>query len=264
MKEFKKETLHIIMPMAGGGTRFIDAGYNVPKPLIKLNGKELYRRALDSINISDKFINIKYTFIIRQDFIDNYNIDKEIKKYYSNSNIISINYITRGALETVMLAKNFIDDEDNVISLDCDIEFECQRYIDRLHNKVMNKQYNPMVLSFYSKDPKYSYVKTIEDSLYGNYVVEKNPISTHALGGCYYLGNGKTFKFCAQKVISDYNQNIIKDKELYLSLVYNYILKETNTYVEVIDMNLHNDHYWSYGTPEDYEKYNYNRNIWDD
>ena len=42
-------TLHIIMPMAGEGSRFKEAGYTVPKPLIKVEGKELYRHALDSI-----------------------------------------------------------------------------------------------------------------------------------------------------------------------------------------------------------------------
>ena len=38
--------IHIIMPMAGEGNRFKEKGYNIPKPLIKLNGKEFYRHAL--------------------------------------------------------------------------------------------------------------------------------------------------------------------------------------------------------------------------
>ena len=42
------KTLHIIIPMAGEGNRFKEAGYNIPKPLIKFEGKELYRHSLES------------------------------------------------------------------------------------------------------------------------------------------------------------------------------------------------------------------------
>ena len=86
-------TLHIIMPMAGEGSRFKDAGYDVPKPLIKFEGKELYRHALDSLNFDNYDfyygkLTIKYTFIVRKEFIDNYHIDEEIKKYYPDANIL--------------------------------------------------------------------------------------------------------------------------------------------------------------------------------
>ena len=33
--------MKIIIPMAGVGNRFIEAGYNDPKPLIKVNGKRI-------------------------------------------------------------------------------------------------------------------------------------------------------------------------------------------------------------------------------
>ena len=42
-----------------------------------------------------------------------------------------------------------------------------------------------------------------------------------------------------------------------------YVIKIINGYVQIVDMNLHNDHLWSFGTPYDLEHYNYNRNIWD-
>ena len=45
--------------------------------------------------------------------------------------------------------------------------------------------------------------------------------------------------------------------------VYNYVIKIINGYVQIIDMNLHNDHLWSFGTPYDLEHYNYDRNTWD-
>jgi len=38
-----------VIPMAGKGQRFIDAGYNIPKYMIKVNGKELFDWALESL-----------------------------------------------------------------------------------------------------------------------------------------------------------------------------------------------------------------------
>ena len=62
-------TVHIIMPMAGEGSRFKEQGYDIPKPLIELEGRELYKHALDSLNLleADEF---KYTFIVREEFYD--------------------------------------------------------------------------------------------------------------------------------------------------------------------------------------------------
>ena len=75
------------MPMAGEGNRFKDKGYDVPKPIIIFEGKELYRHALDSIYESSfikhlKDLKIKHTFIVRQEFIDNFRINERIKNLY--------------------------------------------------------------------------------------------------------------------------------------------------------------------------------------
>lgn len=63
-------TLHIIMPMAGEGSRFLKEGWDTPKPLIELKGLPLFMRAIGSVN-SDN-ISLKYSFIVRQEHIDKY------------------------------------------------------------------------------------------------------------------------------------------------------------------------------------------------
>ena len=99
--------------------------------------------------------------------------------------------------------------------------------------------------------------------LYGNDLKEKNPISSYAICGCYALGNGKNLKLASEQYIKDFEEGKIKSKELYISGVYNYVIKIINGYVQIIDMNLHNDHLWSFGTPYDLEHYSYDRNTWD-
>ena len=49
--------MNIVIPMAGSGQRFKDAGYPEPKPLIDVLGKPMYERVLDNLNCEDaKFI----------------------------------------------------------------------------------------------------------------------------------------------------------------------------------------------------------------
>lgn len=283
-------TLHIIMPMAGEGSRFKEAGYNVPKPLIKLEGKELYRHSLESLDFNNykKYadINIKHTFIVRKEFINDYNIDVEIKKYYPNANVLSVDKTTRGALETLMIAKELIEDDDYVVSIDCDFKFQCESYVRQIWERCLYDKIShvPMVMTFYSKNPIYSFVHPINDHYgdkleeknpsmyscvylinnhYGNHLEEKNPISSYAICGCYALGNGKNLKLASEQYIKDFEERKIKSNELYISGVYNYIMKIINVYVQIIDMNLRKDHLWSFGTPYDLENYNYDRNIWD-
>lgn len=252
-------TVHIIMPMAGEGSRFKEQGYDVPKPLIKLNDVELYRHALNSIDTNEQLngYDFKYTFIVRDEFYDI--ISKQILKSYPNANIYSVKNTTKGALETVMLVEDYIEDDDYVIVMDCDLEFHSEEFMDVLNEAIDTD--SPLLLSFYSRDPKYSYVaiNDLEDVIN---VAEKEVISTHAIGGCYCLGAGKLFKKCAKMYIYDFYKGKVNSPEIYISLIYNYIIDEGEN-VAVYDMNFHEDRYWSYGTPYDLEHYDYNRNIWD-
>ena len=54
---------NLLLPIAGNGQRFIDAGYSVPKPLIEINGKTILDRSLESVKID----NCNLIFIIRED-----------------------------------------------------------------------------------------------------------------------------------------------------------------------------------------------------
>ena len=60
--------LHIIMPMAGEGSRFLKEGWVTPKPLIELHGVPLFKRAIGSVTIEGA--PMKYSFIVRKEHID--------------------------------------------------------------------------------------------------------------------------------------------------------------------------------------------------
>ena len=268
------KNLHIIMPMAGEGNRFKDKGYDVPKPIIIFEGKELYRHALDSIYESSfikhlKDLKIKHTFIVRQEFIDNFRINERIKNLYPEANIIAVQKTTRGSLDTALLAEPYIDKEnDNILLIDSDLEFRCQDYYDELTYRFENKYDKgmPLLLSFYSQDPKYSYAECIvkDNRYYAIKTAEKQVISTHALSGCYYFGNAKMFIEYGKELIKDFESGKIKDKECYVSLLYNYYINNTGYDIMLCDFDIHKDHFYSYGTPEELTHYlTTKKNIWD-
>ena len=120
-------SLHIIMPMAGEGSRFVNEGWTTPKPLIEINDKPLFLRAIESINTNAQ---IKYSFIVRQNHIESYEIDKRIKYHLPNANVFSVKQTTRGAVETCLIAESVIEDDDAVIIMDCDLEFKSKEFIE--------------------------------------------------------------------------------------------------------------------------------------
>ena len=41
--------LNIVLPMAGRGSRFLNAGYKVPKPLIEIHGTPMIKLVVDNL-----------------------------------------------------------------------------------------------------------------------------------------------------------------------------------------------------------------------
>ena len=205
----------------------------------------------------------KFTFIVRQEHIDNHHIDEIIRKYYKSANILAVMKTTRGALETIDLATQFVDDNDVVISMDCDFAFRFPKYLYHIQN-VMNsdsKIVAPMLMTFYSKDPKYSYAMPSGELGLFNYVYEKKQMSTYAIAGCYFYGDGRTFKHYINIVIDGYDKGIYDEKEIYASLYFREASQELLCMLD--DMNFRTNKLWSFNTPEDLENYNENKSVWD-
>ena len=235
--------LHIIMPMAGEGSRFAKAGWKTPKPLIELKGIPLFQRAISSVAIDG--VDMKYSFIVRQEHIDNQHIDQLIKDILPEARIFSVKKTTRGAVETCLVAEAGIDDDDAIVVMDCDLEFRSIAY-----NKLVSDALSVpageadggALVSFKSDNPRYSYAQ-VDDQGCVIRTAEKEPISNHALCGAYFFGSGKDFKRIAHQLLDDGTHG---KAEFYVSLLYNYLLAEGKT-VRLAMM----EEYHSYGTPEE-------------
>ena len=156
--------LHIIMPMAGEGSRFKQAGIDIPKPLIKANGVPFFVRALSGVKDQFNLDDIKITCVIQKKHAVKYNLDVEIWKNF-HANIAVINEPTRGAVETCLAAHPFIADSDAILILDCDLEWHCHNYMSMIA-KLLHEdtsQIGGILLSFESSDPRYSYAVVEND-----------------------------------------------------------------------------------------------------
>ena len=59
--------LHLILPMAGRGSRFFENGFVCPKPLIEINGKPFFYWAARSV---EKFVDCEdLTFVVLEEHI---------------------------------------------------------------------------------------------------------------------------------------------------------------------------------------------------
>lgn len=232
------------MPMGGHGQRFLDGGYTIPKPLITVDGKEMFLTALSSF----EHMNIPITriFVIRRDQEDKYGLASKIQSILPKAKIVFLEKDTKGATETALLAKPILDQNSPVVVLDCDMKFYSKQYFDKLTKSFMTGNPDGILLTFPSKDSRYSYAKTYEGRVIQT--AEKKVISKNAIAGAYYFSTAKVFIDAAEELLSQPITNTLK--EYYVSLIYNILISEGKI-VEIATV----DKLCSFGTPEELVSY---------
>jgi len=233
-------TLQVLMPMGGLGSRFTDAGYTTPKPLIEVDGVPMFIRALQSFK---SVPSIKHIFVIRKEHDERYNLKNSILAQLPDSSVHILDHDTQGAVETCLIAANSIESSLPIAVADCDIYFESSAYV----NKIGNSSVDGMLLTFTSDDPRYSYVKTNSDG-YATETAEKIVISNNAILGGYYFKSGELFLDLANEFItSGLPENL---KEYYMSHLFNILINRGGA-IEVAPVDVK----YIFGTPEELNNY---------
>ena len=151
-KSWEDENMNVLIPMAGAGKRFADAGYIFPKPLIEINNKPMIQWVIESLNIKGKFI-----FIVQKEHQENFNIKSVLKILKPNCEIIELDKITEGAACTTLLAKKYINNKNPLIIANSDqfIKWNSAKTI----YDFTSKNLDGGILTFESIHPKWSYAK---------------------------------------------------------------------------------------------------------
>ena len=90
--------MNIVVPMAGLGSRFLDAGYLDPKPLIKINEITLLENTinfLEKLEIKNIKINTFYLNDQIQNFILNFKSNSNIEIFNDGNIILDIQLVEK-------------------------------------------------------------------------------------------------------------------------------------------------------------------------
>ena len=93
--------MQILIPMAGAGSRFTNAGFEHPKPFIEFLGKTMIEHVIDNLGPQNDFIIIMQ----KEHYIKYSHVIARITKKVSGFDAVLIDKVTRGAAESCLLAK---------------------------------------------------------------------------------------------------------------------------------------------------------------
>jgi beta-phosphoglucomutase-like phosphatase (HAD superfamily)/dTDP-glucose pyrophosphorylase len=240
---WKELSLNVLIPMAGAGKRFAEAGYTFPKPLIDVKNKPMIQAVVDNLAIQ-----ATYTYIVQKSHFEKYNLGYLLNAITPNCNIVQVDGVTEGAAVTCLLAKEFIDTESSLILANSDqiVDWNSREFLYEMHSKNADGG----IATFKSTHPKWSYVKVNELGLVTE-VAEKKPISDDATVGIYYWKHGSDFVKYAEQMIE---KNIRVNGEFYTCPVFNEAIRDgKQVYTTIVDKM------WGIGTPEDLNYYLLNK-----
>jgi NDP-sugar pyrophosphorylase family protein len=239
-----------LIPMAGAGQRFLDAGYTIPKPLIEVDGTPMAVLAAKSLPKADHWI-----FICRYEHILEYGIDKILRHHFPCSEIISVDNLTGGQASTCLLAKDLLRPDDILTIGACD---NSMKYDQALFELQISKA-DALIWTFKNN-------KAVLDnpSAYGWVEVDSNgkairisckkpisdyPLNDHAVIGSFSFLRAELFALCVENMIAK-NRKI--NNEFYMDIAMDELIKGGFDVfpMEVIQYNC-------YGTPRDLELNNF-------
>ena len=229
---------HLVMPMAGQGSRFFENGFVIPKPLIEINGKPFFYWATESI--AHFLDNIDITFIVLQEHIEKFKIDDRIKEYYPTAQIVTIPQVLAGAVLTAMTGIETIQDDSPILINDCDHMFKSKPFYQFM--SAGDQKIFGGLLIFQSNDGKYSYAKVDEEGVVIE-TKEKEVISNNAICGAYYFKNREVFMKYAKRYLEKCTY-----QEFFVSGVYNELIEDQKKVI-LFDT----DYHIPFGVPEEYE-----------
>lgn len=234
---WEDENATVLIPMAGDGKRFEQAGYTFPKPLIDVNGKTMISLVVDSLGIKSK-----YVFVVKKDHYEKYMLNSMLNHTVKGCDIIKIEKTTEGAACTTLLAEKFIDNDKPLIIANSD-QFIKWNSVEAMY-EFMNGNADALILTFNSNHPQWSYAKVQDE--YVTEVAEKKVISNHATVGVYIWKRGSDYVKYAKKMIA---KNIRHNNEFYVAPVFNEAIAD-GLKVKIFDVEM-----WGLGTPELLERF---------
>lgn len=241
--------MNIIVPMAGAGSRFSSAGYDLPKPLIPVDGQPMVVRAIGDLPPADRVI-----FLVHRDHVENHRIDKVLQSFFPSCEIVVVPGLTEGQACTVRLAAEAFPEDSDVLVAACDNTHVYDQH--KFSRQTTSGQWDGLIWTYRGdnrvlpKPTSYGWVAT--DGHQVSHVSCKKPISEdllndHVVSGFFWFRSAYQL-FDAIDALVASNQRI--NNEFYLDVVPNGMIDGGSRFgtFEV-------EKYIGWGTPEELTDY---------
>ena len=236
--------LNIVIPMAGAGSRFMEAGYLVPKPLIAVHNRQMIELVINNLRPKREH---RFIFLCRTEHIQRYNLRNMLKQWAGeNAVILEVDRITDGAACTVLIARELIASSEPLMVANCDqyVDVSIDDYLEQIDGLNLDG----MMMTLEASDPKWSYVSLDSEELVTK-CVEKQVISNRATVGVYNFSKGLDFVNAADSMIK---KNIRVNNEFYVAPVYNELIAKGQR-IGIHNVGREGDGMYGLGIPSDLE-----------
>lgn len=230
--------------MAGLSSRFSKAGYKVPKYMLPLHGKTVFKHSVESF--SRYFDNTTFVFIARNVAETPQFIEKETAELgIKDARVVIINHETAGQAETVEIG---IKEENIAENLPLTIfNIDTFRKDFSFPNQDWFAHSDGYLEVFHGEGSNWSYVgeKADQGEPLVSKTTEKDPISNLCCDGLYHFSKTSSFLHALKEERISPSMN-----ELYIAPLYNHLIKNSkNIHYDLISK----DKITFCGVPSEYE-----------
>ena len=233
--------LNIIMPIAGRGSRFLQAGYSMPKPLVPVHQVPMIEVVVNNLKPTTPH---RFCFLVLQEHLEKTNIHQVLMHCAPNATIIPVSQVTEGAACTVLLARDVFDNSDPMMIANGDqfVSIDMDDYLATQEEQGADG----LIMTFWSDHPKWSYVRFDDQGKVAE-VVEKKVVSNEATVGIYNFRRGSDFVRAAEQMIA---KNLRVNNEFYVAPTYNQMIQE-GAKIAIYNLEKRGGAMYGLGTPED-------------
>lgn len=231
--------LNIVIPMAGLGSRFSQAGFTDPKPFIPVNGLPMVELVIRNLRPSCPH---RFIFICQQEHLERYHFRQELQRLAPGCSVIGLPGITDGAACTVLAAASLIDNAQPLMIANSDqwVDIDIDAYLATMDLQNLDG----LLMTFHASDAKWSYVLRDAQQQVCQ-VVEKQVVSNEATVGIYNFRHGHDFCRLARQMIAENERSL---GEFYVAPVYTRLYQDGQTHIDTYPIGAG---MYGLGTPAD-------------
>ncbi len=232
--------INIVVPMAGRGSRFAGSEENTPKPLIEVEpGKRMIEYVIDYLTLPEPH---RFIFVCLEHHHRRYDFHGLFRPWVNDYQLVLTNTVTSGPAASALLAKDFVDNDSELLIAYCDCFFTVHPSSFVQHAR---RHRADGALIIYPSDSALDAYAEIDGDGRVVRTAEKEIISTTAAAGFYYFREGRDYVAAAGEMIATAADHRV---EFFVCPAYNELIRQGKT---VVPFLIERDQKIEMGTRED-------------